>query len=267
MISIYVVALLITDFGDVPFDYWFNFYDLPVRLLHNPDADHYLGIVFSDGWIFPLMAIVFCYYCVKYLRPWLLSFLFAALLGIMEVGYVKAGYMVYHQWNHWITPALSFILLRFLAHFAARYVYYSPPISYRFRLICFTYVITEWPGAIMGSGLMGLFHWRFHIFENVSADDRFIAMILAAVMGVGGAVVSPMIRQKYKKYLFFGLGLVSALFALWMHQKGWLLYTRWNNVLTIIRYMTPYVLVYLYDRWEFAYTKAAEADPPGGQRA
>lgn len=255
LVSIYVVTFFIVDIGDVSFDYWVNFYDLPVHLLNNPDADHYLGIVLSDGIIFPLIAIIFCYYSVRYHHPWLLSILFASILGIIEFGFVKLGYMVYHHWNHWITPAITFVVLRILAHFAERFIYYSPPVSYRFRLICFTYAFTEWPGAIMGNGLMNLYQWRPFIFDNPSADDRFVAMILATVMGGLAATFAPKILQKYKIYLFLGLGLLSTSFVLWMHSKGLMLYNHWNDFFSLIRYMAPYLLIYFYDRWESIYSR------------
>lgn len=255
VIGIYVATLFVVDFGDVPFDYWFNFYDLPAHLLNNPDSDYYLGIVFSDGMIFPLFTIIFCYYTSQYRHPWLLSLLFASMLGIMEFCFVKFGYMVYHNWNHWLTPAITFVALRTLAHFSHRFVRYSPPVSYRFRLICFTYVFTEWPGAVMGSGLMNLYHWRLHVFNNSPADDRFMAMTLATVMGGLAAVLTSIIAQRYKIFLFLGLGSVSALFAIFMNAKGWLLYNRWSNLYTAVRYILPYLLVYLYDRLELAYTK------------
>lgn len=253
IISIYVTTLFIVDLGDVSFDHWFNFYDLPAHLLKNQHADHYLGIVFSDGMIFPLIAIIFCYYSVHYHRPWLLSFLFASLLGIFEVGYAKLGYMVYYHWSHWITPAIAFIFLRILAYFADRLVNYSPPISYRFRLLCFTYTFTEWPGALMGWGIMHLYQWRPHFFENYTADDRFTAMTIATAMGGLAAYFSPKTSHRHKPLLFLTLGLGSTIFALWMHDMGLLKYNNWNNFWTIVRYMTPYLIVYWYDGWETAY--------------
>lgn len=255
VISIYVITLFVVDFGDVPFDFWFNFYDMPVHLLTNLDFGHYLGIVISDGLIFPLIAIVFCYYSVQYNRPWLLSFIFASLLGIIEYFFVKRGFMVYHSWNHWITPVLTFILLRLLSHFSNRLVNYFPPVSYKFRLLCFIYVITEWPGAIMGQGILRFYQYRLNIFQNETADDRFVAMMFATTMGGLAAILISKIPQKFKSIFFLGLGLSSSIFALWMHSKELLIYHHWNNLVTIIRYMTPYLIIILYDHWESAYTR------------
>ncbi len=256
--GLYVTTLLAADTGDVACDYWLNLYDLPGHLLKNPASDHYLGIVFSDGIILPLIAIIFCHYSVKHHRPWLLSFLFAAILGIMEVLYRQLGYMVYHHWSPWVTTLLAFIAFRILAEFAGRFVHRSPPVSYRFRLLCATYVITEWPGAVL-SGIMHLYKWRPHLFADPYADDRFTAMTIAVVMGGLAAYLAPKFRDREKPFLFLGLGLVSTVFALWASRSGLLRYYRWDHLWTVVRYMTPYLLVFWYDQWESA---SAKGEPP-----
>ncbi|MPM38164.1 hypothetical protein SDC9_84791 [bioreactor metagenome] len=251
IINLYMVTLLIVDVGDVSFDHWFNFYDIPTYLLNNP-YDLYMGIIFSDGMIFPLIAIVFCYYSVRYRRPWVLSIVFALLLGIIEVGYVKLGYMVYYQWNHWLTPGIIFILCQVLACFSDRFVYYSPPIPYRLCLLSFVYGALEWPGAIMG-GVMRLYNYRPHLFDNELADDRFTAVLFAVVMGGLIAYFAPRIRTRYKLAFFLSLGLLSTGFAFLMFERGWLIYHQWNHLLMSIRYIMPYILIYLYDSWESNY--------------
>lgn len=254
VITIYVISVFISDYGDVPFEFWFNFYDLQVHLLNNLDVGRYLGIILSDGLIFPFIAIIFCYYSVRFDHPWLLSILFAAMLGILEFLYVKLGYMVYYHWNHWLTPLITFITLRIVACFSNRLVHYSPPISYRFRLLCSIYVITEWPGAIL-CGSLRLYQYKPNIFNNETANDRFVAMILATLMGVLAAFFISKISSSYKIFLFLGLGLVSSIFAVYMHSKELLIYNHWNSVATVIRYIAPYFVVYLYDRWEASYTR------------
>ncbi len=251
VVAVYVVTLFVVDYGDVPFDHWFNCYDLPVHLLSKP-YDDYLAIVLSDGLIFPCIAIVFCYYSVRWHRPWLLSLLFAAMLGIIEAGFVASGYMVYHRWNHWLTPAITFISFRLLAHFAARFVYYTPPVSYRLCLLSFIYVISEWPGALF-AGVMRFYQYRPHIFGDELADDRFVGMILATVMGGLGAWFAPGLARRYKLAFFLSLGVLSLVFTYVMFESGLLKYRQWSHLWTVVRYLTPYLLVYWYDRWESGY--------------
>lgn len=255
IIGIYVVTLFIVDLGDVSFDYWFNFYDLPAKLLKNPASDHYLGIVFSDGILFPLLAIIFCSYSVRFNQPWLISIVSGVFLGILEVIFVKLGYMVYHNWNHWLTPLISIGWFRVLAHFSNRFLYHSKPIPYWFRLVCFTYVISEWPGAIMGSGVLLFYRWRLNIFNDITADDRLVAMTVATTMGVIAAIFLPKVKQQYKILVLSGQGLASALIVIWAQINGWMIYEYWNHFATFIRYVAPYTIVYLYDKWESPYTK------------
>ena len=254
VVSIYAVVVFATDWGDVPFDYWFNFYDLPIHLLENIDTGHYLAIALSDGVIFPLIAIIFCYYASRNNHHWLLSILFSALIGVIEVIYVKLGYMIYYYWHHLTTPIILLVLFRILAHYSNRFINYSPPVYYPFRLLCCVYVITEWPGTII-EGILHMYQYRPHIFNNDTADARFVSNSFAALMGVVVAIFAPKIRDRYRISLFMTLGLGSILFALLMYSKGFLLYNNyWNHTLTIIRYITPYSLVYLYDKWESVYT-------------
>lgn len=254
VLSIYFVTLYIVDYGDVPCDHWFNFYDLPVHLLSRLDVGQYLGIIFSDGLIFPLIAIVFSYYITQYHHPWLLSFIASLILGVMELIYVNLGFMIYYHWYHWTTAVISFFALRVLAIYSERFITYNPPIFYPFRLLCAVYVITEWPGAILG-GVMRLYQFKNNIFENETGNDRFVAMTLATVMGAITALLITKISRKYRIYLFWGMGICSAVFALGMHAAGFLQYNHWNSLFTIIRYILPYVIVFLYDKWESDFTR------------
>jgi hypothetical protein len=253
LVSIYFIILFVADYGDVSCEYWFGFYELPVHMLRNLDKGNYLGIIFSDGLIFPLIAIVFCFYVSRYRRPLLLSFIFAVMLGMIEYVFVTLGYMIYHLWYHWTTAVISFLALSLLARFAVRFISYSPPVPYRLRLLCAVYVITEWPGAIFG-GMMRLYYFRPYIFENETGDDRLVAMILATAAGAMAAAVIPKIPQKFRLFFFLSLGAASAVFGLLAYSSGILTYGHWNSVLTVIRYVAPYYFVYLYDRWESGYT-------------
>jgi hypothetical protein len=254
VLSIYFVTLFVADYGDVPCDHWFNFYDLPVHLLIRLDEGQYLGIVFSDGLTFPLMAIVFCYYITKYRHKWLLSFISAIILGILELIFVNLGFMIYHHWHHWTTAVISFFAFRVLAIYSERFITYNPPVFYPFRLLCAVYVITEWPGAILG-GVMRLFQFKISIFNSETANDRIVAMTLATVMGAIIALLVTKTPQKYRIFLFLGMGICSAVFALRMHAAGFFQYNHWNNFFTVIRYIAPYVIVFLYDKWESDFTK------------
>ena len=182
-ISAGLVALYLSDIVDETCDHFFNFYDLPAKLLSNKYSDEYLGLVFSDAILFPLVAIIFCYYIVQYQKPWFISFLFAFMMGMMELAYVKTGYMVYHHWNHWITPVITFFAFRLLANFANRFIAYSPPIPYGFWLACLIYAISELPGSFLGFGIMHRYQYNPHIFKTYIANDRSLELLHGYVLG------------------------------------------------------------------------------------
>jgi hypothetical protein len=251
--SIYVAAVYITDYVDEVFDYWLNIYDLPAHLLHNSLADQYLGLVLSDGVIFPLIVIVFCYYSNRYHRPWLVSILFAPLMAIIEFILAKQGFMILHHWSHWITFTLTFVGFRILAHFADRFINYYPPVSYRFWLVSVIYTCYAWPGGTLYYGIAHLAHYRLHIFDNYNADDRFTELIIMFVPVYLVVYFAPRIRPPYKLFLFISLGMCWFIVALWMYGKGWLIYHHWNHVWTFIRYFVPCYFAYWIDRWESNY--------------
>ncbi len=250
--SIYIVALIVTDYGDELLDFWLNLYDLPAHLLHDPLADQYLGLTFSDGVIFPLIAIVFCCYSARYHRPWLLSILFASMMAIIETILTKQGYMVLHYWSHWVTFAITFVMCRILACFADRFIRYSPPISYRFWLLGVIYVCYAWPGVLY-FGFGHLAQYRLQIFQNFNADDRFTELVLMFLPVFLVVYLAPKIRPRYKFLLFLSLGIIWVPFALWMHAKGRFIYYLWNHVWTFIRYLAPCILMYWTDRCELNY--------------
>jgi hypothetical protein len=253
ILSIYFIVLFVADYGDVICDYWFDFYTLPSHLLRDQDNQFHFGLILSDGFIFPVIAIVFCYYAARFNRPWLLSLAFAALLGVIELIFFGLGFMVYHRWHHLITPLISIFLLRLLAGKARRLIYSSPPISYRFRLLCAIYAICTWPDAFF-SGILRLYQFK-PILSRETVNDPLLAMTLATLMGAAAAASLPRVAQKYRLELFSGLGVCSGAAALWMHGAGLIQYNHWNDAATVARYILPYMLVWLYDRWESRYSR------------
>lgn len=253
IISIYAITVFFVDWGDVVFYLWARFYDIPAKLPRNIDIGNYLGIMFSDGIIFPAAAIVFCYYSIRYRHPWLLSALFASMFGVIEYIFTKFGFMIYHNWNHFLTPVITFILLLILSQFSNRLVNYSPPTSYKLRLMCFMYTIVEWPGGIMAATLH-LYVYRLHIFATETADTRFVAMPVSTLLSIIVALIIDKIHPKYRILLFPGLGIGYSIFAIWMYYNGYMIYNHWNHMLTVIRYLVPFIVVYFFDRWESNYT-------------
>lgn len=264
VVSIYVVAQPVVDLGDELFDYFFDRYDLPTHLLQNRLSDQYLGLYISDAVIFPLIAIVFCYYASRYRHPWLLSLVFATMMGIIEVGLVKSGYIIYHGWAFWVTPALTFVCFRVLAHYSDRLVHYAPPIPYWFWLAGVVYGITEMP-AIMGFGVLHFYQYNPQFFYNVIADDRCLELSLGYILGISAGLIAPRVPTRLRFTFFMCLALIMTAIALLFYSLGWLKYHHWNHIYTILRYMVPYLLIYWFDRWETKYLSAKIADAQTGE--
>lgn len=248
LFSIYTVVLITVDVGDAICDYWLELYDLPTHLLSNADAGEHLGLILSDGVIFPLIGIVFCFYAVRYHRPWLVSLVFAILLGIIEFFYVTFGFMIYHHWYHWTTVVISFFLFRILAIFAERLMSYDPPIPYRIRLFCAVYAIAGWPMALL-SGILMRFQYK-PILAIDTKNDPLLVILPTILLAAAAAAVIPKTPQKYKLLLFLGLGIISSALALWLHWAGLIQYNQWNDLLMVVICMAPYPVVWLYDKWE-----------------
>ncbi|MDP4147240.1 MAG: hypothetical protein Q8936_22655 [Bacillota bacterium] len=255
ILSIYVITNIVVDHGDEIFDYWFykKCYDLPAHLLKNPAADSYLGLVFSDGVIFPLIAIIFCYYATIWRHPWLLSIIGAPFMALIEVALDKTGFMVCYHWSHWFTLVITFISFRILAHYAHRFIYYSPPVSYRFWLVGVIYVSSDWPGYLVSWGTGQFALYRPHLFVNPVSDDRFTDLMLTTILGICLAYFAPKVRKQFKPFLFLGLSVCWITFAFWMYSRGMLIYNHWSHIGTIARYLEPCILAYFIDRWETNY--------------
>lgn len=238
------------------FAYWLNLYDLPAHLLQNPQSDKFLGLCLSDAVIFPLLSIIFCYYSTQYRRPWTLSLISSLLMGIIEYYLEKQGFMVSYHWSHWVTVVLTFFGCRILAHFASKFIYYSPPSSYRFWLVGMIYSVSEPTGALLGWGFMHLFQHRPNIFDNYTADDRTISFVFTTVIGGCLAYFAPKIHPQSKFFLFMGLSINYILFDLWLYSRGWLIYYHWNHGWTVARYLTTCLLMLWIDKWESTYRSA-----------
>lgn len=252
IINIYFVTVFFVDWGDVIFYKWANFFDIPAKLPRSIDVGNYLGIIFSDGIIFPAAAIVFCYYSVRYHHPFLLSALFASMFGIIEIIFRKYGFIVYHNWNPFVTPVITFVLLLILAGYSNRFANYSPPVSYKLCIMCFIYGIIEWPGGILAATLH-LYLYRPRIFADGTSDTRFVAMIVSTLLAVIAAIIIDKVKPKNKIILFLGSGICYSIFAFWMYSNGWMIYNHWNHILTVLRYIIPYTAVYYLDKWESSY--------------
>jgi hypothetical protein len=239
---------------EVIFNPLLRFYSFPVHLLSDLNKDRHLGLVFSDGIILPFTSIIFCHYVIQTQTYWRLILFFNLLQGILEWLYLSMGYLYYHKWLIGLSIAFYFIGSCLSARYASRLMQYNPPVPYVIRLAAATYSFTVWLGGIF-SGLLGLFEWKPQLFTLPSAEERFPDVFICWVLALFAAIIVPKTFPKYKPIVFLIFAAFATFFYYFAYGQGWLIYHRWNHLLTALRWFVPFIIISWYDRWESAPVK------------
>lgn len=252
IVAAYVIGFFIIDLLEIMLNQLFGVYKFPMHLLQNPLDDNQLGIMFVDGLILPTGFIIFSHYIRKDNR-WKMSYIFAVFLSILEWILLKLNYLVYIEWELAYSIAIYAFGFRIGAYLAARIVGYASPIPYPVRLYCFSYAALAWIGALFGWPVLKLYQFKTGLFDNIMADDRFVDLYSGMALSLICALIVPKVSHRLKAVVFAGIACVGTAFALYFHSKGWLIYHNWNHILSLIRYILPFALIMLYDRWESSY--------------
>lgn len=253
ILTTYLLFVMITDIPEIFFNQILQLYRFPTQLLTDNIKDNQLGIVFSDGIILPMTNILICHYAIKTKKLWRVSLAFTATYGIMEWLYLKFGYLIYHKWSIWISIAIYFSVSRMVLNYASRLMLYKPPMSYFIRIGASTYAITAWFGAILGGVLLGFYQWRPYIINNSGGDDRLSDLGISYIFAVLSAIIVPRIKTKFRPLLFISFAVIAIIFSYYSHGQGWLIYHKWNNVLTALRWIIPFLGIIWLDKWESKY--------------
>ncbi len=247
----YFFTLLIVDVLEIIFNQLLSFYKFPTFLLSDFTKDNQLGVIFSDGIILPLTAIIFCHYATKKQYYWSLAFIFTFLWHFpLEWVYLKLGYLKYENWSIWYSMLIYLASFRLFGPYAKRVLTYNPPLPYFIRIGSFSYGITAWIGALLGGTLFNLYQWRPMIFKKVGADDRFMDLGLSWTLALLLAIIIPKAVHKYRPLLFMGIATLVLAFAYFSYWQSWLIYHNWNHFYTALRWFFPFIIMVWYDRWE-----------------
>lgn len=253
IITAYFIYVMVADIPEIVINQILEFYKFPAHLLIDSIKDNQLGIVFSDGIILPITSIIACHYASHTKKLWRTSFIVAAIQGILEWIYLSLGYLVYFRWNIWISIAMYFFISRFFISFASRLLNYNPPIPYFYRMTVSTYTITAWFGAVLGGALLNLYQWTPHIIGNPSGDDRFSDLCISWILALFSAIIIPKTKPKNKPIIFIAFAVLTIVFSYYAYSQGWLVYHKWNNLFTALRWLVPFILLIFYERWENKY--------------
>jgi hypothetical protein len=250
LITTYLFFVLAVDIPEIIFNQLLGFYKFPTHLFTDNLKDNQMGVVFSDGVILPMTYIILCQYAEKTKKLWSVAFVFTVIYGILEWIYLKTGYLIYYKWNILISIAFYLFISRFIFNYASRLMLYKPPLPYFIRIGTSTYAITAWFGAILGGSLMGLYQWRPFIFKQVSADDRFSELGISLLFAILSAACIPKIKHKLRPMIFISFAITAIIFSYYSHGQGWLIYHKWNDILTAIRWLVPFSILIWLDYWE-----------------
>jgi hypothetical protein len=255
IINTYFIFLLVVDVPEVFFSHYLGFYRFLIHLLFDFNKDDQLGLIFSDGFILPVFSIIVCHYATQIKNHWRLTFIFTLLQGILEWIYLRLGYLLYHKWNLWLSVTLYFIGIRLSTEYASRLMRYNPPVSYSLRIAAATYSVTVWVGAVLGGLLIRLYEWTPHLFTLQSAEDRFPDVSISWVLALLSAIIVPKIPLKYRPIVFMIFSALATAFCYFAYGHGWLIYHRWNHLLTALRWFIPFIVIMWFDHWESTYAK------------
>lgn len=253
VITAYVIGVLCADIFEGLFNLILELYKFPTHLSSNPIYENEFGIIFSDFLIFPFTLIIFVHYAAKTKHPWNVTLPFAIVFIILELIFLKLGYLEYRKWNIFYSSFFFFAGFRFGAFLAPLIKNYSPPIPYRIRLFCFSHTILMWTSAIFAMPLLKMYQFRPGWFQDFMTDCRVGELVTGDILGLLITIFIPIFSPKLKPLVFACVTFIGIAIALFSYHRGWLIYHNWNHFFTALRYAASIALIMIYDRWESTY--------------
>lgn len=255
VLCVYFFSIPIIDIPEVTFNTLFSYYQIRPHFFSNLDKDLELGLIFADGLILPLTAVLFCYFATRIQNHWGLTFIFTLIHYILEKIYLSLGYLQYVKWNIWISMTIFLIGFRILAYYAKRLLQYDPPIPYSIRIGAAIYAINAWIGATIEGPLIGLYQWNIHLFKTVGANERFIDLVIGLTFAVLSGLIFPKIQFRNRITTYIVFAVIATVFSYYSYFNGWLIYRHWNHFYTALRWFVLFAVITGYDRLETVYEK------------
>lgn len=253
IVTAYVIGVLCADIFEGLFNLILGLYKFPTHLSTNPIYENEFGIIFSDFLILPFTLIIFVHYAAKTKHPWRVTIPFAIGFIILELIFLKFGYLEYRKWNIIYSSFFFLAGFRFGAFLAPLITNYDPPIYYRVRLFCFSHMILMWTSAIFAMPLLKMYQFRPGWFQDFMTDCRVGELVTGDILALLIMIFIPAIPTKLKPLVFTCVTFIGVSIALISYQKGWLIYHNWNHFLTTLRYAASIALIMLFDHWESTY--------------
>lgn len=250
--------VIIVDIIESFFSYFLGYYKFNTFLSDNYRIVNAIGLIFTDGFILPFTGIILLHYTPRIKNPWILPFVFSAIFSLLDLIYLRLGYLTYYNWNEWISFFIYLVFSRIFVSLAPKILYYVPPLPYSIRIAAATYGLTIYSGAFIS--VFNLYQWTPLIVPNPGDADRVFSVSTSIILALISAVSIPKIKQKFSPIVFFSLSVLVITFFYYAHSQGWLVYHKWNHILTALYWIVSFFAIILYDRWECKYKTIHQND-------
>lgn len=218
-------------------------YQVRAGLIGDATRDALLACLLTSCLIHPLMAVVFVRLARP--RPLLLAIVASVLLGLLEVWFVRTGYMQYRAWH----PAASSLF--YFAFFWATWNIHSgrltvPSWAYVLSMAVWLHLNTN----LLLHGVLGL--WQYAVIMKGDpiegshvASNLFVVAVVIPITTVAALVPAQWPRVTGVAGGVLALVIAEAL----IRATGGVMFLKWNLWLSAARYAFGVSAVSLYGWW------------------
>lgn len=250
IVTTYFFFVMFVDVPESIFSYVFGLYKMNTHLSDNYRVINPLGLLIADGYILPFTNMILLHYATRVKNLWKISLVIASTYGMIEWIHIQLGYLTYYKWSIWLSIAIYFFVSRFFINFASWFLLYNPPLPYSLRIAGATYSITVYMGAFLSGGLLDLYQWRPFFVKNPGDDDRIVSVSICFALALLSAAIIPKVKPKYRSMVFISFAIITIAFSYFAYSQGWLIYHKWNHLLTALYWLVSIAVLIWYDRWE-----------------
>jgi hypothetical protein len=100
-----------------------------------------------------------------------------------------------------------------------------------------------------------IYEWSPHLFRLQSAEDRFPDVSISWVLALLSAIIIPKTPLTYRPIVFMIFAALATVFYYFAYGHGWLIYHRWNHLLTALHWFIPFIVIMWFDHWESIHSK------------
>lgn len=257
LVTQFILAMII-DVIESFFSYYLGYYEFNTHLTDNYKIVNAVGLIFTDGFILPFTGIILLHYATRVKNPWILPIVFSTVFSISDLIYIKLGYLTYYHWSEWISFVIYFIFSCVFVRYAPRFMFHTNHLPYSLRIAGVTYALITYINAFIS--VFNLYQWMPLIVPNPGNADRVFNISTSIIIALISAACIPKIKPKFRPIAFFSLSILVMTFFYYANSQGWLVYHKWNHILTALYWLVSFFVIMLYDRWQLKYKTMPQND-------